>query len=119
MRSTEARAIGELAGRTLAGAGTLVRDVHMAVSGRAFTAVGPGGAPARVVHDGVAEALYGGVRTALAALPRGAGAAIAALGPSTMRRRWRSQRAGALRSRPSTPTSAMRSSPATARWRWR
>ena len=77
MRSTEARAIGELAGRTLAGAGTLVRDVHMAVSGRAFTAVGPGGAPARVVHDGVAEALYGGVRTALAALPRGAGAAIA------------------------------------------
>ena len=77
MRSTEVRAIGELAGRTLAGAGTMVRDLHMAVSGRAFTAVGPGGAPARVVHDGVAEALYGGVRTALAALPRGAGAAIA------------------------------------------
>jgi pimeloyl-ACP methyl ester carboxylesterase len=71
------RAIGELAGRTLAGAGTMVRDVHMAVSGRAFTAVGPGGAPARVVHDGVAEALYGGVRTALAALPRGAGSAVA------------------------------------------
>jgi pimeloyl-ACP methyl ester carboxylesterase len=71
------RAIGELAGRTFAGAGTMVRDLHMAVSGRAFTAVGPGGAPARVVHDGVAEALYGGVRTALAALPRGAGSAVA------------------------------------------
>ena len=77
MRSTEVRAIGELAGRTLAGAGTMVRDVHMAVAGRAFTAVGPGGAPARVVHDGVAETLYGGVRAALAALPRGAGAAVA------------------------------------------
>jgi len=77
MRSSEMRAIGELAGRTLAGAGTMVRDLHMAVSGRAFNAVGPGGAPARVVHDGVAETLYGGVRTALAALPRGAGSAVA------------------------------------------
>src|SRR4051794_32015257 len=80
MRSTEVRAIGELAGRTLAGAGTMVRDLHMAVAGRAFTAVGPGGAPARVIHDGVAEALHGGVRTALAALPRGAGSAVARAG---------------------------------------
>jgi pimeloyl-ACP methyl ester carboxylesterase len=77
MRRTEVRAIGELAGRTLAGAGTMVRDLHMAVAERAFTAVGPGGASARVVHDGVAEALYGGVRTALAAVPRGAGSAVA------------------------------------------
>lgn len=80
MRSTEVRAIGELAGRTLAGAGTAVRDLHMAVAERAFTAVGPGGAPARAVHDGVAEALYGGVRTALAAVPRGAGSAFARSG---------------------------------------
>jgi pimeloyl-ACP methyl ester carboxylesterase len=79
MRGTEMRAIGELAGRALASGGTMVRDLHMAVAGRAFTAVGPGGAPARVVHDGVAEALHGGVRTALAALPRGAGAAFARL----------------------------------------
>ena len=55
----------------------MVRDLHMAVADRAFTAVGPGGAPARVVHDGVAGALYGGVRTALAGLPRGAGSAVA------------------------------------------
>jgi len=82
MRSSEMRAIGELAGRTLAGAGTMVRDLHMAVSGRAFNAVGPGGAPARVVHDGVAETLYGGVRTALAALPRGAGSAVARSTPN-------------------------------------
>jgi pimeloyl-ACP methyl ester carboxylesterase len=77
MRSTEMKAIGELAGRTLEGAGTMVRDLHMAIAGRAFTAVGPGGAPVRIVHDGVAEALYGGVRTALGALPRGAGSAVA------------------------------------------
>jgi pimeloyl-ACP methyl ester carboxylesterase len=76
MRGAEARAIGELAGRTLAGAGTMVRDLHMAVAGRAFTTAGPGGAPARVVHDGVAEAVYGGVRMALAALPCAAGSAF-------------------------------------------
>jgi pimeloyl-ACP methyl ester carboxylesterase len=77
MRGTEMRAIGDLAGRTLAGAGTMVRDLHMAVAGRAFTAVGPGGAPVRLVHDGVVETLYGGVRAALEALPRGAGSAAA------------------------------------------
>jgi pimeloyl-ACP methyl ester carboxylesterase len=77
MLSTEVRAIGELAGRTLGGAGAMVRDLHMAVAERAFTAAGPGGAPARAIHDGVAEALYGGVRTALEALPRGAGSALA------------------------------------------
>jgi pimeloyl-ACP methyl ester carboxylesterase len=77
MRSAEVMAIGELAGRTLAGAGTMVRDLHMAVAERAFTAAGPGGAPARAVHDGVADAVYGGVRTALEALPRGAGSAFA------------------------------------------
>ena len=77
MRSADVRAIGELAGRTLAGGGAMVRDLHMAVAERAFTAVGPGGAPARAIHDGVAEALYGGARMALGALPRGAGSAFA------------------------------------------
>ena len=117
MRSTEMRAIGELAGRTLAGAGTMVRDLHMAVAGRAFTAVGPGGAPARVVHDGVAEALYGGVRTALEALPARRGLGRRALRPARGRRSG-NRRAGASPSPPSTRTSAMRWSPATARWRW-
>ena len=77
MRSTEVTAIGELAGRTLAGAGATVRDLHMAIAERAFTAVGPGGAPVRFVHDRVAGAMYGGVGAALGALPRGAGSAFA------------------------------------------
>ena len=77
MRTTEVRAIGDLAGRTLAGGSSMVRDLHMAVADRAFTAAGSGGAPARVIHDGVAEALYGGVRTALGALPRAAGSVFA------------------------------------------
>ena len=77
----------------------MVRDLHMAVADRAFTAAGPGGAPARVIHDGVAEALYGGVRTALGALPRAAGSVFAR---SARRRapRWRSRRAAASPSPP-------------------
>lgn len=55
----------------------MVRDPHMAIADRGFTAAGPGGAPARAIHDGVAGALYGGVRIALEALPRGAGSAFA------------------------------------------
>jgi pimeloyl-ACP methyl ester carboxylesterase len=77
MRSAEVRAIGELAGQALAGAGGLVRDLHTAIADRTFAAVGPSGAPVRVVHDGVASAVYEGVRLSLAALPRGAGSALA------------------------------------------
>jgi pimeloyl-ACP methyl ester carboxylesterase len=69
--------VGELAGEALAGAGVLVRDVHAAIARRAFDAVGPSGAPARAVHDGIATAVYGGVRAALAAVPRGTGAVLA------------------------------------------
>ena len=77
MRSAEIRAAGELDGRALAGTGALVRDVHAAIADRAFTASGPGGEPARIIHDGVSAAVYGGVRATLRALPRGAGAVIA------------------------------------------
>jgi pimeloyl-ACP methyl ester carboxylesterase len=78
MRGAEARAVGELAGEALAGTGVLVRDIHAAVARRAFEAVGPSGATAQAVHDGISGAVYGGVRAALAALPRGAGVALAA-----------------------------------------
>jgi pimeloyl-ACP methyl ester carboxylesterase len=77
MRGAEVRAVGELAGETLSGAGALVHDVHAAIAQRAFEAAGPRGAAARVVHDGVSAAVYGGVRAALGAVPRGAGAALA------------------------------------------
>jgi pimeloyl-ACP methyl ester carboxylesterase len=77
MRSAEIRAAGDLAGRALAGTGTLVRDVHAAIARRAFDAVGPGGEPARAVHDGVSAAVYGGLRVTLRAVPRGAGSVLA------------------------------------------
>jgi pimeloyl-ACP methyl ester carboxylesterase len=81
MRSAEIRAAGDLAGRTLAGTGTLVRDVHAAIARRVFAAAGPGGEPARIVHDGVSAAVYSGVRATLSALPLGAGAALARSAP--------------------------------------
>jgi pimeloyl-ACP methyl ester carboxylesterase len=82
MQSAEIRAAAELAGRALAGTGTLIRDVHAAVAQRAFEAVGPGGEPARVVHDGVSAAVYDGVRATLHALPRGAGTVLARSAPA-------------------------------------
>jgi pimeloyl-ACP methyl ester carboxylesterase len=81
MRSAEIRAASDLAGRALAGTGTLIRDVHAAIARRAFAAVGPGGEPARVVHDGVSEVVYGGVRATLRALPSGAGTVLARSAP--------------------------------------
>jgi pimeloyl-ACP methyl ester carboxylesterase len=77
MRSAEVRAIGDLAGQALAGAGGLVREMHVAIAGRTFAAVGPSAQPVRVIHDGVASAVYQGVRAMLGALPRGAGSALA------------------------------------------
>jgi pimeloyl-ACP methyl ester carboxylesterase len=77
VRGAEVRAVGELAGQAFAGTGTLIRDVHTAIARRAFEAVGPGGASARTIHDGVSSAVYGGVRVALEAVPRATAAAVA------------------------------------------
>jgi hypothetical protein len=68
MRSTEIRAVGELAGSALAGTGSLVRDVHVALARRAFAAARPGAELARLIQDGVRAAVYGGARVALGAL---------------------------------------------------
>jgi pimeloyl-ACP methyl ester carboxylesterase len=77
VRGAEVRAVGELAGQAFAGTGTLIRDVHAAIARQAFEAVGPGGASARTIHDGVSAAVYGGVRVALEAVPRATAAAMA------------------------------------------
>jgi pimeloyl-ACP methyl ester carboxylesterase len=82
MRSAEIEAVGDLAGRALAGTAALTHEVHAAIAERAFAAVGPTGAPARAVHDGVAMAVYRGVRATLRALPRGAGTALALSTPA-------------------------------------
>lgn len=44
---------------------TPAESLHRAAATRVFRAVGPLGAPTRLIHDGVSRAVYGGVRLAL------------------------------------------------------
>ena len=77
MRSGELKALGRLAGETVAGPGSLARDVHRAVAGRTFGLLGIMGAPVRVAHDAIANAAYASVHAGLGALPRAASARAA------------------------------------------
>jgi pimeloyl-ACP methyl ester carboxylesterase len=64
----ETRALTRLAFDELAGAARGIGDIQLAVAGRVFTFVGPGGVPVRLAHDaitgGVYAALHGGARLA-------------------------------------------------------
>jgi hypothetical protein len=60
--SDEVRAAGRLAGRVFGGVVSQVEQVHQAVAKRAFGPTGPVGLPARAVHDGIAQTVYGGLR---------------------------------------------------------
>src|SRR4051794_804202 len=78
MRTTDIKAVGELAGEALAAGGALIRDTHTGIAGRPFGILGPAAAPVRVIHDGVSNAVYRGVGAGLRALA-GAGTRMAAL----------------------------------------
>jgi pimeloyl-ACP methyl ester carboxylesterase len=78
MRTTDIKAVGELAGEALAAGGALIRDTHTGIAGRPFGILGPAAAPVRVIHDGVSGAVYRGVGAGLRALA-GAGTRVAAL----------------------------------------
>jgi pimeloyl-ACP methyl ester carboxylesterase len=89
VRSDEARDLGRLGAVVLAGGARRVQEVHDAVAGRAFGAVGPVAAPARAVHDVVAAGVHAAVRTGLAGgarLAGGAGALVADGVPVEQRR---------------------------------
>lgn len=73
MRAAEARDLGRLGATALAGGARRVAEVHTGISGRVFRAVGPLGAPVRVVHDGVLSVVYPTVRGALWGGARAAG----------------------------------------------
>ncbi len=77
MRSSDIRAVGELAGEGLAAVGALIAEMHAGIAGRPFGALGPAAAPVRLLHDGISRAVYGGVRGGLRLLAHG-GAAVAA-----------------------------------------
>src|SRR4051794_25890021 len=72
MRKNEIRATGELAGQALAAGGGLIAEMHLGIASRPFAILGPAAAPVRVIHDGVSNAVYGGVRAALRTGSRGA-----------------------------------------------
>jgi hypothetical protein len=63
----EIRALGEIAGRSIARPSTVAREVHRAVSMRVFGALGLLGIPVRAVHDPVSRVTYPGVEAALRA----------------------------------------------------
>ncbi len=65
MRRADIEAIGEVAGEALAAGGRLVREMHEGIAGRPFRALGPAAAPVRVLHDGISQAVYEGVRGGL------------------------------------------------------
>jgi pimeloyl-ACP methyl ester carboxylesterase len=58
-------ALGKLAATELAGLSRGIGDVHLAISGRVFRALGPSAAPVRVWHDTVARGTYAAVGAGL------------------------------------------------------
>jgi pimeloyl-ACP methyl ester carboxylesterase len=72
----ELRALARLGFEELGAAMSGIGGVHAGIAQRVFRAVGPRGATARVVHDGVSAAVYGGLRTASEALGSGAAAVV-------------------------------------------
>ncbi len=56
-----------------------VAGMHRAIAERAFGSSGPGGSPARVLHDGISSAVYAGLRGGAELAGRGAGLAVEAL----------------------------------------
>ncbi len=96
MRSDEVRAAGAVAGDAISGGAARIEELHRAVAGRAFGAVGPMGAPVRLAHDAIAAGVYASVRTATSAAGRVGGAALATTRPADAASLGANRRANAL-----------------------
>ena len=79
MQASEARAIGHLGGRAVGALTSWVEEVHRAVAGRTFAALGPVALPVRQVHDVVAGGSYAAVRATSQSVGDVAGAVAARL----------------------------------------
>jgi len=77
MRSTDIEAIGDLTGEALAAGSDLISEMHAGIASRPFDVLGPSAAPVRVIHDGIANAVYGSVRGALRVASRTTAAVLA------------------------------------------
>jgi pimeloyl-ACP methyl ester carboxylesterase len=80
-RSDELAALTRLALDELGGAAAGIGQIHRAIADRAFGASGPGAAPARRIHDGIARNVYGGLRLGASALGRAAAFTVAGRRP--------------------------------------
>ena len=67
-----------IGGRGIAAVTTAIRDVHVAIAGRAFHATGPVARPVQVLHDGISRAVYATVATTARTTAVAAGVAVAA-----------------------------------------
>ncbi len=76
MHNEDIEAIGELTGTALAATGGLVGELHEAIASRAFEVLGSAAAPVRILHDGIARAVYKSVETSAHAVARTGSAAL-------------------------------------------
>jgi pimeloyl-ACP methyl ester carboxylesterase len=72
----ETRALTRYAFDELRGGVGGVHEIHRAIAGRAFSAVGPGALPARAIHDAITQGVYDGLRGATSLLARTADAGL-------------------------------------------
>lgn len=82
MRRDEAAALGSLTADGLGGAATRAQELHRAITGRVFGALGPQAAPIQTAHDALSQAIYAGVRVAGSASLRTAGTVVGASRPA-------------------------------------
>jgi pimeloyl-ACP methyl ester carboxylesterase len=91
MAATAQRPNGELSALTrltldeLGGAVAGIGRIHKAVADRAFGSSGSGATPARVIHDGIARNIYGGLRLGASAFGRAASVAVGDRAPISVK----------------------------------
>jgi pimeloyl-ACP methyl ester carboxylesterase len=73
MQRSDIRAVGDLAAEASSVLTTLVRGMHTGIAGRVFGSIGPAATPTRVIHDGLTQAIYGGVDRGLRGASHAAG----------------------------------------------
>ncbi|MDQ1685016.1 MAG: hypothetical protein QOC82_1753 [Frankiaceae bacterium] len=76
--AADIRAAAALAGRGVAATTAMIRDLHVAIARRAFTASGPPATPARLLHDTISTSVYTTVGVAARVAATAAGVAAAA-----------------------------------------
>jgi pimeloyl-ACP methyl ester carboxylesterase len=69
MRTTDIEALGDVTAEGLTVLNTLVRGTHRGIARRVFTSIGPAARPTEVIHDAIADAVYGALDSAGRRLP--------------------------------------------------